>query len=118
MSIVRHQHYKATGVECISEVPEHWSLKRLRFVAKVNPSKAELGSISIDTAVSFLPMEAIRTVGPPDLAADRPFAEVANGYTYFRDGDVAFAKITPCFEIVMGRRHPSSCIGCVPRRSL
>ena len=28
----------------------------------------------------------------------RPFAEVAKGYTRFRNGDVIFAKITPCME--------------------
>jgi type I restriction enzyme S subunit len=28
----------------------------------------------------------------------RPFAEVRKGYTYFEEGDVLFAKITPCME--------------------
>ncbi len=28
----------------------------------------------------------------------RPFGEVAGSYTYFADGDVLLAKITPCFE--------------------
>jgi type I restriction enzyme S subunit len=28
----------------------------------------------------------------------RPFAEVRKGYTYFADGDVLFAKITPCMQ--------------------
>lgn len=29
---------------------------------------------------------------------NRPFREVSKGYTRFRDGDVLFAKITPCME--------------------
>lgn len=29
---------------------------------------------------------------------DRPYAEVAKGFTAFRDGDVIMAKITPCME--------------------
>jgi len=28
----------------------------------------------------------------------RPFAQVRKGYTYFQEGDVLFAKITPCME--------------------
>ena len=28
----------------------------------------------------------------------RAYREVAKGYTYFRDNDVLFAKITPCME--------------------
>jgi type I restriction enzyme S subunit len=31
-------------------------------------------------------------------ATDRAFGEVRSGYTAFRDGDVLFAKITPCME--------------------
>ena len=31
-------------------------------------------------------------------AATKPLAEVLRGYTPFRDGDVIFAKITPCME--------------------
>lgn len=43
-------------------------------------------------------MEAIGERGELDLERVRPVAEVRHGYTYFEDGDVAFAKVTPCFE--------------------
>ncbi|MCY2983549.1 MAG: hypothetical protein NTY15_07910 [Planctomycetota bacterium] len=33
-----------------------------------------------------------------NLAKEKPIAEVETGYTYFRNGDVTVAKITPCFE--------------------
>ena len=48
--------------------------------------------------MSFLPMEDIGEDGTIRLGRTRPVAEVRNGYTYFEDGDVAFAKVTPCFE--------------------
>ena len=51
-----------------------------------------------DLEVSFLPMEAVGDDGSLSLERERPIQEVETGYTYFRDGDVAFAKITPCFE--------------------
>ena len=43
-------------------------------------------------------MEAIGEDGSLSLERTRPVSEVRNGYSYFEDGDVAFAKVTPCFE--------------------
>ena len=40
-------------------------------------------------------MEAVGEYGGLDLSRTKPLAEVRSGYTYFRDGDVIFAKITP-----------------------
>jgi type I restriction enzyme S subunit len=71
---------------------------RLRFVADFNPSKQEAAALLPDTEVSFLPMEAIGDDGSLRLETTRPLASVEQGYTYFRDGDVVIAKITPCFE--------------------
>ncbi|PYJ79744.1 MAG: phosphoglycerate mutase, partial [Verrucomicrobia bacterium] len=51
--------YKDSGVEWLGEVPAHWEEKRLRFVCRVNPSKAEISALPRTTEVSFLPMEAI-----------------------------------------------------------
>lgn len=74
-----------------------WESTRLRFVARLNPSKAEI-NLPGDVEVSFLPMEAIGEDGSLRLDTTRPIAEVQSGYSYFRDGDVTVAKITPCFE--------------------
>jgi type I restriction enzyme S subunit len=71
---------------------------RLRHVADFNPSAQEIASWSADTVVSFLPMEAIGENGSLQLDRARPLAEVTQGFTYLRDGDAAYAKITPCFE--------------------
>ena len=43
-------------------------------------------------------MEAIREYGGIDLSSVKPIADMVDGYTYFRNGDVVLAKITPCFE--------------------
>ncbi len=43
-------------------------------------------------------MEAIGEDGTIALDREKPISELENGYTYFRDGDIAIAKITPCFE--------------------
>jgi type I restriction enzyme S subunit len=98
MSLQRFKNYKNSSVTWLGEVPTHWQLKRLRFVVRLNPSKIETAELSRNTEVSFLPMEAVGDDGTISLGHTRTIGEVETGYTYFRDGDVAFAKITPCFE--------------------
>ena len=43
-------------------------------------------------------MEAVHEYGGIDLDSRKSLSEVVEGYTYFRNGDVIVAKITPCFE--------------------
>ena len=89
---------KDSGVEWLGEVPEHWEVLRLRFAVTLNPSKQELNKLSEQELVSFLPMEAIGEDGSLRLEHEKQIEECLSGYTYFRDGDVCVAKITPCFE--------------------
>lgn len=77
--------------------PHGWSRRRLRFDAQTNPVKSEL-DLPDDTQVSFVPMDAVGELGGLRLDQTRELADVYNGYTYFADGDVCVAKITPCFE--------------------
>jgi type I restriction enzyme S subunit len=90
--------YKDSGIEWLGKIPTHWQVKRLKNVASINPSKSEIGPIPTSLQVSFVPMEAVGEFGGLNLTSSREVGEVASGYTYFRDGDVLVAKITPCFE--------------------
>jgi type I restriction enzyme S subunit len=48
---------------------------------------------------SFVPMEAVSDVhGEVERYESKTFAKLKKGYTYFEDGDVIFAKITPCMQ--------------------
>lgn len=88
---------KDSEIEWLGEIPEGWGVRKLRFVCEINPVKSEYrGDKNIE--VTFLPMEKVGEQG--ELIKDdiRVLADVYNGYTYFRDGDVIVAKITPCFE--------------------
>lgn len=98
MSFPRHAKHIDSGVDWLGQIPSHWAVKRLRFVAELNPSKSEVSHLPGDTEVSFLPMEAIGEDGSLELDRVRALADVQTGYTFFRDGDVTIAKITPCFE--------------------
>lgn len=79
-------------------VTQSWPTRRLRYVAELNPAVRSDLVAAQDTEVTFLPMDAIGEDGSLNLERVRPVAEVRNGYSYFEDGDVAFAKVTPCFE--------------------
>lgn len=104
MSLPRYLEYKDSGVEWLGEVPAHWNVDALRRRAALNPSKSEIRELPGDAMVSFLPMEAVGESGELDLSRTRQISDVLSGYTYFREGDVTFAKITPCFENGKGAR--------------
>ncbi len=98
MSFPRYPEYKDSGVEWLGAVPKQWQVKRIRHVAQLNPSKTEIKQLDPEMLVSFLPMEAVGDAGSLNLERETTIAEVQSGYTYFREGDVTYAKITPCFE--------------------
>ncbi len=68
-------------------------------VCDVNPRAKRTGRMAEDMAVSFVPMAAVdERLGAIAVHEERPLAEVSKGFTAFEDGDVLFAKITPCME--------------------
>ncbi|MDE0173724.1 MAG: restriction endonuclease subunit S [Defluviicoccus sp.] len=67
-------------------------------ICEINP-RAKRDGYASDTLVSFVPMAAVdERLGAITSREDRPIADVSKGYTPFEDGDVLFAKITPCME--------------------
>ncbi len=68
-------------------------------ICEVNPRLPRGHGMTDDEIVSFIPMAAVDEVtGTIASRQDRAYAEVKKGYTYFKNGDVLFAKITPCME--------------------
>lgn len=96
-----------------STIPETWRYVPLEEVCDVNPR--QIGPDDPATEVSFIPMPAVSDVDGIILSHEsRPYSKVAKGFTRFRDGDVIFAKITPCMEngkIALARELTSG-IGC------
>ncbi len=74
-------------------------LTRLGDVALINP-RFDKSSLADDVPVSFVQMASVgASDGKINVSIVRPFAEVKKGsYTPFKDGDVLFAKVTPCME--------------------
>lgn len=79
-------------------VPNHWKVSKLRHLLKVNPSVPESLRSDMNEMVTFLPMEAVGEDGILDTTRERPVRELLTGYSYFANGDVIMAKVTPCFE--------------------
>ncbi|TVT95146.1 restriction endonuclease subunit S [Haloferax volcanii] len=86
--------------EFVSETQEGTETEkvRLKHLARINPSKSEVSELDADTEVSFVALEDFGTDGEIKNTETRKLEDVYNGYTYFREGDIAIAKITPSFE--------------------
>jgi type I restriction enzyme S subunit len=70
----------------------------LTEAVELNP-RPERGSVPDDMEVSFVPMATVEVgTGRMDASTTRTYGDVKKGYTFFREGDVLFAKITPCME--------------------
>ena len=70
-------------------------IMRLTDICEINP-KAD--SVSDNTHVSFVAMPDVSENGKISTTIARPYGEVKKGFTFFKEGDVLFAKITPCME--------------------
>lgn len=77
------------------EVPENWVWVRIGSLYEVNPkNKAD---DELDAA--FIPMEKISAGMLSEYSYEtQKWCKAKKGHTQFADGDVAFAKISPCFE--------------------
>ena len=79
---------------------QNWKNISLKEACQINPPKKEVYDILNENQfVSFAPMT--------DLCVDKKYfipksekklKTVYNQYTFFKEGDVILAKITPCFE--------------------
>lgn len=76
-----------------------WSIKPLGEICEINPRSSGSEKLGPAQEVSFVPMAAVDEItGLISAPETRPAAECLKGFTAFQDGDVLFAKITPCME--------------------
>lgn len=81
---------------------------KITDLAQINPRRRF--ETDEDFPVCFLPMAAVSENGDITDPEERQLNDVRKGFTYFEDGDVLVAKITPCFEngkgcLVSGLAH-------------
>ena len=87
-------------VKCIDEevpfeIPKGWEWCRVSSLFLINPKVVA----EDNTSAAFIPMEAISAgYGSEFRYYEKKWGEIKSGYTAFADNDIAFAKITPCFQ--------------------
>jgi len=83
------------------QIPIHpdWPMVQVGEACIVNPRKSEVSDLDGATVVSFVPMSDIgENAMFFEPKGTKRLDEVTTSYTYFKDGDVLLAKVTPCFE--------------------
>ncbi len=80
----------------IKSVPENVVIGTFSSLAHIDQLKQK--DLDDDDDVSFLAMADISDEGRIINIWTRKYSEVKQGYTYFEEGDILFAKITPCLE--------------------
>jgi len=95
------------------ELPEGWAATTLGGIADINPRHPK--GLDDTMLVSFVPMAGLNESRPEfQFTEERPLGAVRKGFTHFADGDVLFAKITPCMEngkgaVARGLRNRLGC---------
>lgn len=82
------------GIKLIST---KWNNVKLSKVAFVNPSGTYKGKSQV-TPISFVPMEVIDERFSEITTMEETTIEQSSGFTKFREGDLLWAKITPCMQ--------------------
>ena len=82
------------GIKLISN---NYDNVKLSSVAYVNPTGTFKGK-DIETPISFIPMESIDEVYSEVSKLEDTTIENASGFTKFKEGDLLWAKITPCMQ--------------------
>ncbi|RGX94593.1 restriction endonuclease subunit S [Segatella copri] len=96
------KYYEQIGKKCLDitdeipfVIPETWQWVRIRDVFQLNPKN----EAEDEKLVAFIPMEKISAGYKSDFTFDTAkWGTIKKGFTHFANGDVAFAKITPCFQ--------------------
>ena len=96
------RYYEKIGKKCVDiteeipfSLPANWTWVRIRDVFRLNPKN----EADDDSMAAFIPMEKISAGYKSDFVFDTvKWGSIKKGFTHFANGDVAFAKITPCFQ--------------------
>ena len=97
-----NKYYEQRGKKCLDiteeipfEIPKTWQWARIHDVFQLNPKN----EADDEKLAAFIPMEKISAGYKSEFIFDTvKWGKIKRGFTHFANGDVAFAKITPCFQ--------------------
>ncbi|MFC1202538.1 restriction endonuclease subunit S [Pasteurella multocida] len=78
-------------------IPSNWEVGPFSEIATINPPTPSTG-LSPFNSISFIPMQDVDEEGNWVYRQTKELINCSGGYTPFIEGDVLFAKITPCME--------------------
>ncbi|MEH1922209.1 restriction endonuclease subunit S [Nostoc sp.] len=79
----------------LESLPVNWYWTNLETIGWINPRN----NLPDDLDVAFIPMNLIpQKYGVVVQWETKKWGDVKKGFTHFAEGDVALAKITPCFQ--------------------
>lgn len=104
----------------VSSYKEHFEMisnkypnRKLSSLVEINPA-TNYSQFNKDTTISFIPMECIdEKYGEISEQREIPISQI-KGYTKFEEGDLLWAKITPCMQNGKSAiaRHLKNGVGC------
>ena len=94
--LVKSRFIEMFGNPLIDE--KNFGIKKLSEVTIINPKKMEVKELDQTLNVSFVPMDKVGEKGQFNSELVKTIKDVYSGFTYFKEKDVLFAKITPCME--------------------
>lgn len=77
--------------------PQDWSKTRIKRVCCFAPTFSN-GKPEPENVCTVVPMEAVSEYGEVSVGVQEAYGEIIAGLNLFENGDVLFAKITPCME--------------------
>ncbi len=83
--------------DVIKLISNNYDNVKLSSVAYINPTGTFKGK-DIETPISFIPMESIDEIYSEVSKLEDTTIENASGFTKFKEGDLLWAKITPCMQ--------------------
>ena len=87
-------------VKCIDEeipfeIPNGWEWTRISNIFQINPKNI----CNDELEVAFIPMEKLSAGYGSNYSYEKvKWSKIKKSFTHFANGDIAFAKITPCFQ--------------------
>jgi type I restriction enzyme S subunit len=81
----------------LGRMPSDWQRSRVRNVALLSPNYSNAAP-AFDEPCTVVPMELVSADGAIDATNQQLLEDVSTGLPLFEEGDVLFAKITPCME--------------------
>jgi type I restriction enzyme, S subunit len=92
-----HNNHKNQSAD---NLPKGWKIVELKEVCELNPKIPDREKIVNEMEVQFIPMKLVEQItNKIHLLETKKYCDVLKGsYTPFIDGDIIFAKVTPCME--------------------